>query len=262
MTVFALGPEGTFSHEIAVRLFGEEVTLLPTIHKIFQAVERGEGEGIVPLENSEAGGVGPTIDGLQAHRVFITAEAYMPIHHNLAAFEPASDIRVIFAHPQTHEQCSEVIESLGTEVVHTSSNGASARWMKETPHAGAVISGMAAAMYRIPIVMARIENNPGNTTRFVVIGREPAVTEEPTKCSILIDPEIDRAGLLHEILSVFAKRNINLTRIESRPSKRGMGSYVFFIDFVPGTDTGDAVNELQSITGIKHLGCYPRREVT
>ena len=260
MTVFALGPEGTFSHEIAVRLFGEGITLLPTIHKIFQAVERGEGEGIVPLENSEAGGVGPTLDGLQAHRVFITAEAYMPIHHNLAAFEPASDIRVIFVHPQTHEQCSEVIESLGTEVVHTSSNGASARWMKETPHAGAVISGMAAAMYRIPIVMENIENNPGNTTRFVVIGKE-ADMEDPAKCSILVDPEIDRAGLLHEILSVFAKRKINLTRIESRPSKRGMGSYVFFIDFVPIPGVGDGVSELRAITGIKHLGCYPRLEV-
>ncbi len=261
MTIFALGPEGTFSHEIAVRLFRDDIILLPTIHQIFQAVEKGDGDGIVPLENSEAGGVGPTLDGLQAHRVFITAEAYMPVHHHLVACEPPADLKVIFVHPQTHEQCSEVIEALGTEVIHTSSNAASAREAKNTPHAGAVVSEMAAAMYGIPIVMAHIENNPGNTTRFVVIGREASDGEETAKCSILVDPETDRAGLLHEILSVFARRKINLTRIESRPSKRGMGSYVFFVDFVPGSDTGDAVAELRTLTGMKHLGCYPRREV-
>ena len=127
MTLIVLGPEGTFSHELAVRAFGGEIILAPTIHEIFSQVEQGTGDGLVPIENSEAGGVGPSLDGLLQHRVFITAELYMPVHHHLAGFTPVADITVLYAHPQTHEQCSRIIDELQVPVIHTSSNAASAR---------------------------------------------------------------------------------------------------------------------------------------
>jgi prephenate dehydratase len=260
--IAALGPEGTFSHELALALFGAgEVVLFPTIHRIFDEVEKGECDGLVPLENSEAGGVGPTLDGLQSHTVFITGEAYMEVHHHFAAFGDPGRLTVVYAHPQTHEQCSEFLEELGLEVVHTSSNAASARAMKEREHAGALVSEMTARTYGIPIVRRDVQNSSGNTTRFIRISSRPPAEARPEKCSILIDPREDRPGLLHDLLAVFARRRINLTRIESRPSKRGMGSYVFFLDFATSRGWEVAIRELQGLTHVKNLGCYRRQEV-
>jgi len=260
--IAALGPEGTFSHELALALFGEgEVLLLPTIRRIFDEVEKGGCEGLVPIENSEAGGVGPTLDCLQSHQVFITGEAYMEVHHHLAAFEEPDKLTLVFAHPQTHEQCSEFLEELGLEVIHTSSNSASARAMKEREHAGAIVSELTARIYGIPLVRRDVQNSTGNTTRFILLSSRPPAESHPAKCSILIDPREDRPGLLHDLLSVFARRGINLTRIESRPSKRGMGSYIFFLDFSTSRGWEVAIRELQGLTHVKNLGCYRKVEV-
>jgi prephenate dehydratase len=261
MTLLTLGPEGTFSHELAGRLAQEPVVLLPTIRAIMAAVARGEGDGIVPIENSEAGGVGETLDNLSRFPLSITAEMYMPIHHTLASTVPMEKIRVLYAHPQTHEQCSDVIEHLGVPVIHTSSNASSAREAKKTPNAAAILSASAAALYHIPVIMPAAENNPDNTTRFVRISREPARDERPEKCSIVIDPSTDRAGLLHDLLEAFARRGINLTRIESRPSKRGIGNYVFFLDYTWSPATTDAIAELRGMTDVRELGCYRKIEV-
>ncbi len=147
-----------------------------------------------PIENSEAGGVGPTLDCLQTHQVFITGEAYMEVHHHCAAFEPLDRLTVIFAHPQTHEQCSDFLEELGIEVIHTSSNAASAQAMKEREHAGAIVSGLIARTYTIPLIRREVQNNSGNTTRFIVISSRPPADSNPAKCSILINPREDRPG--------------------------------------------------------------------
>ena len=262
--LITLGPEGTFSHEVTLKLNPvkpEDLVLLPTINGIMAAVARGEGDGIVPMENSEAGSVGETLDGLARHPLFITGEMYMPIHHNLASLVPLEKIRVIYAHPQTHEQCSEAIEKWSVPVIHTSSNAASAIEAKKTPNAGALIPVIAARLYHMPILVRNTENNPSNTTRFVRISHAPLQDTMPEKCSILIDPDADRSGLLHDLLDVFANRNINLTRIESRPSKRKIGEYVFFLDTTWSPETAGAVAELKKITGVKELGCYRKIEV-
>ena len=261
MTVITLGPEGTFSHELALRLNCDPVVLEPTIHSIFAAVAAGKGDGIVPIENSEAGGVGETLDGLTKYSLSITAEMYMPIHHNLASLVPLDRIRVIYAHPQTHEQCSGYIEKWKVPVIHTSSNASSAVEAKKTPNAGAILSVSAAAIYHLPIIAEHVENNPENTTRFVRISKTPNPDCRAGKCSILIDPDTDRAGLLYDLLGVFARRGINLTRIESRPSKRGMGKYVFFLDYAVSGCTDEALRELEGITTIRKLGCYPKTGV-
>jgi prephenate dehydratase len=261
MTLVTLGPEGTFSHELAMKLGFSQIRLSSTIRGIFSAVASGEGDGLVPLENSEAGGVGETLDGLLRFPLFITAEMYMPVHHHLASLVSLPQLRVIYAHPQTHEQCSEYLEKWGGPVIHTSSNASSALEAKKTPNAGAILSVTAASIYKMPVIMKNIENNPSNTTRFVRISRAPLPAEGAQKCSIIIDPSTDRTGLLHDLLEVFAQRRINLTRIESRPSKRGMGNYVFFLDYEWSPQTNQALEELKLLTNVKELGCYKKTGV-
>jgi prephenate dehydratase len=262
MTLLVLGPEGTFSHELAIRAFAEEILILPTIHEIFSQVEQGAGDGLVPIENSEAGGVGPTLDGLLQHRVFVTAELYMPVHHYLAGFTPIPDITVLFAHPQTHEQCSRIVNALKVPVIPTSSNAASARELVQSPGgAAAIISRMTADLYKVPILRENVENSPGNTTRFIRISQTRGSDEGCTKCSILVDPEKDQPGLLYQILGIFAERDINLTRIESRPSKRSMGEYLFFIDLACSPACRGALAALSEKSRFRELGCYNEVEV-
>lgn len=261
MTLIVLGPEGTFSHELAVRVYGGEIILAPTIHEIFSMVEQGLGDGLVPIENSEAGGVGATLDGLLQHQVYITAELYMPVHHHLAGFTPLDSVTVIYAHPQTHEQCSRITNELKIPVIHTSSNAASARELAGSPGSAAIVSRMTADLYKIPLLKGNVENNPGNTTRFIRIAGTKGQEEGSTKCSILVDPEKDQPGLLYQILGVFAERGINLTRIESRPSKRRMGEYLFFIDLVYLPGCHDALVALREKSRFRDLGCYQEVKV-
>ncbi|MDD1718965.1 MAG: ACT domain-containing protein [Methanoregulaceae archaeon] len=260
MRFLALGPEGTFSEEVARRLNGDDVILLPTIHRICAEVEKGGGIGVIPLENSEAGGVGASLDCLQSMAITITGETYMKIHHHLAAFVPLENVDVVYAHPQAHEQCSIVIEELGKEVVHTGSNAQSAVEVTKHRSSAAIVPEMTAHRYGIPVIRSFIENSPDNTTRFVLVSALPGQASGD-KCSVLIDPEVNRSGLLYDLLGVFSKRGINLTRIESRPSKRGIGTYVFFIDLECTGDWEAAIAELSSLTKVKNLGMYSRIEV-
>jgi len=261
MTVLTLGPAGTFSHELASRLYGDDIELLPTIRAIIERVARGSTDGLVPIENSEAGGVGETLQGLVEFGVSITGEAYMPVRHHLAAREEPGRLSVIYAHPQTHEQCSILLESLGVEVVHTSSNAASAVAMQGDSRAGAVVPEMAATIYALPIALRDIQNSRENITRFVQVSSTSRGEAGCTKCSLLVDPQTDRVGLLAEILGVFARRGINLTRIESRPSRRGIGRYIFFIDLEVSEGWQEAKEELKRMTTVRELGCYARMEV-
>ncbi len=255
MKIAALGPEGTHSHELAARL-SDDILLLPTIDQICAWVEEGAGTGLVPIENSEAGGVGATLTCLRTRDVYITGEAYVHIRHHLASRSDLSGIEIIYVHPQTHEQCSRYVESLGIEVVHTSSNAASALAVLKNERSGAIISGYAADLYGIPVIARDVQNSSNNITRFVLISRERCMSGTFTKCSILIDPRTDRAGLLHDLLAVFADYGINLTRIESRPSGRGIGSYIFFIDYEFGKFSGKALDDLKEMAPVKEFGCY------
>lgn len=258
MVIAVLGPAGTFSHEVALKLTGAEPLLLPTISAVFALAENGEAIGIVPIENSEAGGVGPTLDGLCRYDVKITGECYLPVHHTLASFQSIEEITEIYAHPQTHEQCSEAFDSLSLPVIHTSSNAASALKAQENRQVAAAISEAAAEYYQIPIILRNLENSASNTTRFIRIEKNGYSGDDVVKCSILIDPMKDVPGLLHSLLSPFADRKINLSRIESRPSGRGIGSYRFFLDFEAGALAEDALNELKKTVPIREFGCYPK----
>ncbi|WML66580.1 MAG: Prephenate dehydratase [Methanoregula sp. SKADARSKE-2] len=261
MTTITLGPEGTLSHEMAMKLGCTDIRFVPTIHGIITAVARGEGDGIAPIENSQAGGVGETLDGLSRYPVYITAEMYMSIHHHLAALVPLEQIEVIYAHPQTHEQCSDLLESWQIPVMHTSSNAASALEIRRNNRAGAIIPALASSVYKIPIILRHVENNHTNITRFVRLSRTPVPTAGGGKSSVLIDPSTDRAGLLHDLLDAFASRKINLSRIESRPSKRGIRNYVLFLDYTWTPEAKEALDELRALATVKELGCYRKIEV-
>lgn len=262
VSLAALGPEGTFSHTLARQVTGDgEVVLFPTIGAVFAHVAAGKGDGLVPIENSEAGGVGPTLDGLQRHPIFIRAEFYVPIRLHLVSFVKKEDIDTIYAHPQAHEQCSVLLDALGVPVVHTSSNAASAGAVQSGTTAAAITTAEAAERYGIPIIAHDVQDSAENTTRFILISKERYQGEDAGKCSLLLDPKTDRAGLLADLLAVFARREINLTRIESRPSKRKMGEYVFFIDGAYGPAWAGAVAELSALAVVKEFGCYPRLEV-
>jgi len=263
MTMFALGPEGTFSHELACRLVPcEEVELLPAIGTVLANVEKGRGEGVIPIENSEAGGVGPALDGLLRYNVFVTGEVYLEIHHYLASFLAIDEISEIYAHPQTSEQCSEFLDKLGIEIIPTNSNAASAVKLLGNRKGAAVVSKKISEIYHLPVTYPNIENNPHNITRFFRISHLPLQEPLPDKCSIVVDPATDRPGLLYELLGVFEKRRINLCRIESRPSKRGMGSYVFFMDITTSQGYEDSLAELEELTTIRRLGCYKKLDVS
>jgi len=261
MVIAALGPAGTFSHDLVLRLCREEPLLLPTISRVFAIVEKGEAIGFVPIENSEAGGVGPTLDGLCHYNVSITGECYLPVHHHLASSFRLDAITVIYAHPQTHEQCSDALDRLNIPVIHTSSNAESALLATAKEGGAAVISDGAAAYYHIPIILRDLQNSLSNTTRFIRIERDPYTKGDAIKCSILIDPAEDTPGLLHALLSPFAERRINLSRIESRPSGRGIGSYRFFLDFEAIPSVDEALAVLKSRGLVREFGCYPRLEV-
>ncbi len=254
MRYVTLGPEGTFSHELAEELGWKHIDLAPSIRAVFERVQKEGIRGLVPLENSEAGGVGSTLACLQEYPVYIIGEVLKPIHHHLAAKE--KEIEVVYAHPQTHEQCSQFIEKEGFLVIHTRSNAESAREVLNHPRAGAILPERAALRYHLPILRRDVQNNPHNVTRFVILSPRPGPVRMGMKCSILIDPHVDRAGLLHDLLGVFAAMNINLTRIESRPSRRGIGSYVFFIDFQTAPGWRRCMALLKEMTGLKELGCY------
>lgn len=257
MTLITLGPEGTFSHDLALML-DDEIILESSIGKVFREVVSSGIPGLVPLENSEAGGVVATMDGLMQYAVYIDAETYIPVSHAYASDLPQDQISVLFAHPQTHEQCSRFIDQLGIPVIHTESNAASAVAQKSRPGSGAVISENLARIHGIPIIAGHVENNPDNMTRFICISREMTEQENPEKCSLIIDPDENRAGLLYDLLTPFKETGVNLTRIESRPSKRSMGRYVFFIDLECEGAWREAMERLMKITRVKPLGCYSR----
>ncbi|WP_048149464.1 prephenate dehydratase [Methanolacinia paynteri] len=268
MKCAVLGPEGTFSHEMALKVCGRDIILCPTIGAVFAEVASGGCTGIVPLENSEAGGVGETLDGFMKTDCHITAEYYLPVRHHYAAAVPVGEKpSCIYVHPQSHGQCSRFVDDLGVPVIHTASNAASAKAAAEKPGTAAITSAPAAAIHGLEIIRENVQNSDNNVTRFVRVekslypGGYPYDSPDCKKCSILIDPEEDRPGLLYEIIGVFAAMGINLSRIESRPSKRGMGSYVFFIDFAMTPYSGDAVRRLKEITFVKELGCYSGTEV-
>jgi prephenate dehydratase len=271
-----LGPEGTFSHEALLAtlpdLSGIIPVELPTVYDTVMAVHDGRVDrGLVPIENSLEGSVNATLDALavETEDVVIVGETVHPVRHCLIAREPIEieDIEEVISHPQANAQCARFIRTrlAGAKVLAASSTAEAVRMVAASSGPRAALgTRVAADVYGCEVLRAGVEDVPDNETRFVWIARErdPLDGHGPWKTSIVFWGVDDQSpGWLVRCLSEFAFRGINLTRIESRPRKQGLGRYMFFID-LEGRDSDRPVAEAIGALGaqterVRVLGSYP-----
>lgn len=261
-----LGPEGTFSHEAVLNYVNGDSTIIPfdNIIHIFESVENDDiDEAIVPMENSTEGSVLVTLDALTYFDLNIIKEMELPIKHNLLAQKGTSldDIIVICSHQQALAQCRHYINSINKEVHSMPSTANAARYVTEISSAAVIGSRILSEKYGLEILEQNIQDYDNNVTRFVAVSKR--TSEEITgrdKTSVIISLKGDKPGGLYEILQVFAENDINLTKIESRPSKEGIGKYLFFID-MQGHKNEPHINKTLTIIEskvnmLKILGSY------
>lgn len=236
LTVAYLGPEGTYTQEAVYKHFGHavEARAKRAIAEIFRDVDAADSAyGVVPVENSIGGIVSNTLDELALTNLSICGEVLLPVHHHLMAkVERMDQIKVLFSHAQSFAQCRHWLEATlpNASQAVVSSNGAAAQQVSETG-VGAAIAGRAAAeRYGLNILASNIEDDPSNTTRFLIIGRKLSDPTGNDKTSIVFSAQQARAGALFELLAPFAKAGINLTKLESRPSRRAAWDYNFYVD--------------------------------
>jgi len=268
MKIAILGPEGTFSHEAVIK-YDKKASILfrDTIRDVFSSVNTGDADlGIVPIENSIAGTVGPTLDCLVEFGLKIKAEWILHISHNLVGLGKIGDINVLYIHPQTYEQCELFIKKYlpKAEIIQTASNGKSAEIISKSKDKkdASITPKIAVDIYKLKVLKKDVQDHKFNVTRFVVIGKSDSKKTGYDRTSIAIYPQIDRPGLLYEIIGQFAKRNINLTKIESRPSKGKLGDYIFYIDFQGHREEehiAGALKDLEGTAFVTVLGSYPRK---
>ena len=234
LRVSYLGPEGSFSHTAAIRKFGQSVEYeaVLDIRGIFDEVSKGHCDlGVVPIENSAGGGVTETLDAFVDTDVFICAEVYMPIHHCLLANCTLKEIEKVYSKPEVFAQCRRWLGTTFKEAntIAVASTAKAAQMAAEEKFAAAIGSDIAAELYSLKIICENIEDVVNNVTRFLVISKEDAKPTGDDKTSILFSTA-HKAGALADVLDVFKKRDINLTNIESRPSKKRQWEYYFFVD--------------------------------
>lgn len=267
MNVSYLGPVGTYSEEAARKRFGTAATLVPCA-SIDEAVRTVEGRAadvaVVPIENSIEGSVGRTLDILLTTSLQICDEIQLPIHHQLLAKGGTlQDITEVVAHPQALAQCREWLTRHLPQTTQTAaaSNGEAARLAGEQTGRAAIAGTRAAHLYGLSVLAASIEDDPSNTTRFLVLG---AATSTPTGAdrTSLVCSVPHKAGSLQEVLGIFAEQGVNLVKLESRPAPQGLWEYMFYID-IDGHQDDDmiacALGMLKErATFVKIIGSYPK----
>ena len=261
-----LGPEGTFTHEAALRYFGHSVSArsFSSIDGVFSAAETGAIEyGVVPVENSTEGVVTHTLDRFIHSPLKIVGELRLRIHHNLLSdVEDPAQIKTVYSHQQSFLQCKQwLFENLSDyRQIDVSSTAEAVLQTKNTAEAAAIASATAAERYNLKILRRNIEDRADNTTRFLVVGNHPVPPSGRDKTSILVSVG-DYPGALAGLLSPLAQRHINMTRIESRPARTMNWEYVFFIDTEGHCEDEAlcaALKELQQAAAFfKLLGSYP-----
>jgi len=265
MKIGFFGPAGTFTEEAASTLEGDLVPY-DTIPEVFQAVHMKEVDlGVVPIENSIEGSVGVTLD-LLAHQYLlkIKGEITIPISLNLLINPDAEleDVEVVYSHYQPLSQCRMFLERMGVRTQATRSTVEASEIIKNEKNGAAIGTRRAASLYGLKIAAENIQDHANNMTRFVVIDHDDHAPTGKDKTSVVLCLSDDRPGGLYEILGEFASENINLTKIESRPSKEKLGRYIFFVDLEghrKDIKIMNVINMIRSKVGyIKILGSYPQ----
>jgi prephenate dehydratase len=269
MRVAFQGERGAYSEAAAVAFFGEGITPVPceSFDEVFTQVEAGESDhGMVPIENSLAGSIHRNYDLLLRHRLFIVGEYNLRVAHTLIALPGVEleDVRRVYSHPQALAQCERSLAALGNvERVATYDTAGSVRMLKEQElrDGAAIASRRAAQIYEMSVLASDFEDNSQNYTRFLALYPEEIVPQGLAKTSIVFSVE-NQPGALFKCLSVFALRDIDLTKIESRPLQGRPWEYFFYLDFAGAMQEErcrNALSHLQEITTfLRNLGSYPR----
>jgi chorismate mutase/prephenate dehydratase len=267
MKVAFFGPKATFTHMAAMQQFGLSAELISqkSIPAVFEEVEKGRAQyGVVPVENSTEGMVSHTLDMFMESNLKVNAEILLEIHHHLLSRTGRKeDVKKVYSHPQPIAQCRDwLAENLpGIPVVDVASTAVASQIVSEDYTAAAIASEFAASMYDLKVIKARIEDQVNNFTRFLVIGNTMAERSGDDKTSLMFSIK-DEVGILYRMLEPFAKREINLSKIESRPLKKKAWEYIFFLDLtghISDPAVTEAVQELRECCQfLKVLGSYPR----
>ncbi len=261
-----LGPGGSFSHTAAMLKFGQSVEYEPLtdIRSIFDEVSKGHCDlGLVPIENTTGGGVIETLDALIESDAKVCSEVLMAIHHSLLANCSLEEIDKIYSKPEVFTQCRNWLSATfeDAKTIPVASTAKAAQMAAEEPRAAAIGAQVAAELYGLKVVCENIEDIPNNITRFLVIGREDAKPTGEDKTAILFSTA-HKAGALADVLNIFKQYDINLTNIESRPSKKREWEYYFFMDFVGHRmeeNVGKAIEESRKhCLQLSILGSFPR----
>lgn len=264
-----LGPEGTFSQQAVLKHFGHSVRALPlsAIDEVFGEVQAGHADyGVVPIENSTGGMVNNTLDMFLSSPLKVCGEVELRIHQNLMGrMSSLNDVVRVCSHPQSLAQCRHWLEEHLPDAarIAASSNAEGARRARDEAGTAAIAGQTAAEVYGLNVLVPKIEDRQDNATRFLVIGRKLFNPSGKDKTTLLLSArDTHSPGALHRLLGPFARHDISMTRIESRPSHREKWDYVFFID-VEGHATQsplkDALEELQPQASLfRILGSYPR----
>jgi chorismate mutase/prephenate dehydratase len=261
------GPAATNTHQAARDQFGALAEYIPvsTIADVFAEVERGRvNYGVVPIENSTEGVVAHTLDMFAAHEVQICSELELSISHQLLSKASSrAGIKTIYSHPHAFPQCRNWLKGNLPEatLVEVSSTARAAQMAARSARTAAIASRLAGKLYGLNTLAERIEDDPSNTTRFLVLGRHAAKPTGYDKTSVMIAIK-DKVGALYELLRPFSKYNINLLNIESRPSRLKNWNYIFYVDFLGHAEDAQVQRVLQAIKrqalSIKILGSFPR----
>lgn len=266
MAVAYLGPEGTFSQEAVVKHFGSATGGRPlnSIDEVFRAVESGESAyGVVPVENSTEGAVGRTLDLLLNTSARICGEVNLPVRQNLMSNAASrAAIRTVYSHTQSLAQCQGWLSRHlpDAERVAVVSNAEAAKMAAKDKRSAAIASRTAAELYGLKLLARNIEDDPKNTTRFVVIGADDASPSGKDKTSLILSTR-NVPGAIHDLLSPLAKHGVSMTRLESRPARTGRWEYVFYIDIEGHRAEAHVAKALAALEGkaamLKLLGSYP-----
>ena len=268
MTIAFLGPEATFTHEAAIRRFGSSLKYAPqnSIADVFSEVTKLRADyGVVPVENSTEGVVTHTLDMFVESNLKIVAQITLKIEQCLVSRFKREQIQKFYVHPQTHAQCRGYLHKNfpHAEIIETSSNSRSVEFASREKNSAAIAGVLAAEKSDRPVLECGIQDNTANATRFLVLGRQCSPPTGNDRTSLMLSIK-DEVGALHSALAPFRKYKLNMTKIESRPSKRKAWEYFFFVDCDGHTQdkkVAKAIGDLEDVCNfVKVLGSYPNAD--
>ncbi len=267
LTVAFQGEVGAYSEEAAFQFFGTSIEIRPreTLEEVFESVEKRVQYGIIPVENSLEGSISRSYDLMLESDLHVCGEIDLRVIHCLIASPDASldTVKKVYSHPQALGQCRSFLKHLNVALIPSYDTAGSVKMIKESGSAdsAAIASARAAEIYGMKVIAREIEDNPNNFTRFFILAREDSPPTGNDKTSIVFSTK-DQPGALYEVLGEISRRNINLAKLESRPTRQKPWQYNFYLDFEghrAEAAAREALNKMEKLSiFLKVLGSYPK----